>query len=296
MSSLKGSDYLRQVKNAQNRLFALSKTRHQTDSKLSHSCSIMTKRQEYLNSISEYMSSKYGEGDKLNTHFTDEKLGAFLRDRLNGDRSDGDYSDVYKVNYARGVSALIDGLKQTNITASVSKDTFNKYVKEIKERASPVSERNDYIPHIDRDAILSSLEERSLGFYLTASIQSLTGLRVSEARRICESPSSFISNNSLVNIAGKGGKLYDPLPISNSLYEILNRVGSGVSVPYSSYAAALKDLGIHSHKFRTSYVRDRMQEKLNSGVEYRQALRDISSEINHSRESITEFYLNNSGF
>jgi len=295
--NLKGSDFSRQVKNSLVRLDRLNTSKHSSSSGVDGGPSRCTfgvktndKRNDMIRDFANYISNRYGEEDKLNTHFIDKKIDSFLRDRMSNNQS-----SITKVNYARSFSSMLQGLRETNVSVAASKDVFDNYVKEVKDHAEEKADRNDYIPLEDRDAILDNLSSRNVGFAYIAELQGLTALRVSEARAIVESPHAYIKNNCLVSISGKGGREYDPIILTNELHSLISKIGQGVSVPYSSYAAALKDLGIKSNFYRTSYCRDRMISNLNR-MSYRESLRHISLEINHTRESVTQYYLDNSGF
>ena len=54
----------------------------------------------------------------------------------------------------------------------------------------------------------------------------------------------------------------------------------------------LKKYNISSHDFRFTSARDKFEEKINSGISEKEAKLQISSELNHKREEITDYYLN----
>lgn len=49
---------------------------------------------------------------------------------------------------------------------------------------------------------------------------------------------------------------------------------------------------ISSHDFRFTSARDKFEEKINCGISEKEAKLQISSELNHKREEITDYYLN----
>ena len=58
-----------------------------------------------------------------------------------------------------------------------------------------------------------------------------------------------------------------------------------------TYANHLKAYDVSSHDFRYTYVKNEVEKRLELGQEYKQILSDISKEINHSREEMTNYYL-----
>jgi len=62
---------------------------------------------------------------------------------------------------------------------------------------------------------------------------------------------------------------------------------------YNTYRQDLKSVGINrSHDFRVTYAKDLLEHKLEQGKEYKEALKEVSKEINHHRPEMTEYYLN----
>ena len=60
----------------------------------------------------------------------------------------------------------------------------------------------------------------------------------------------------------------------------------------STYYEDLKKYNISSHDFRFTSARDKFEEKINCGISEKEAKLQISSELNHKREEITDYYLN----
>ncbi len=60
----------------------------------------------------------------------------------------------------------------------------------------------------------------------------------------------------------------------------------------NTYRNDLKEVAINNpHLMRFTYAKNEFEKKLNDGVEYHQALREVSKELNHTRESMSCFYL-----
>jgi hypothetical protein len=54
----------------------------------------------------------------------------------------------------------------------------------------------------------------------------------------------------------------------------------------------LQEVGIdRSHDFRVTYAKDLLESKLEQGISYKEALKEVSQEINHHRPEMTEYYL-----
>jgi integrase len=61
---------------------------------------------------------------------------------------------------------------------------------------------------------------------------------------------------------------------------------------YNTYNKDLKEAGINrSHDFRVTYAKDLLENKLEQGISYQEALKEVSEEINHHRVEMTEYYL-----
>ena len=66
----------------------------------------------------------------------------------------------------------------------------------------------------------------------------------------------------------------------------------------NTYRNDLKEIGINNpHQWRFSYAKTEFERKINdsddgNGIEYRQALKELSVELNHSNGSRSLFYLN----
>ena len=91
-------------------------------------------------------------------------------------------------------------------------------------------------------------------------------------------------------VVGKGNHEYQPKEISSQLAKEIQKIDN---LPhYNTYSKDLKEVGIdRSHDFRVTYAKDLLEQKLEQGKEYREALKEVSQEINHHRAEMTEYYL-----
>ena len=80
--------------------------------------------------------------------------------------------------------------------------------------------------------------------------------------------------------------------------ELVEKIRTCESVPcQNTYRNDLKEAGVEkSHHWRFTYSKNEFEKKVEEGVEYHQALREVSEGLNHSleRESMTLFYLGKS--
>ena len=59
-----------------------------------------------------------------------------------------------------------------------------------------------------------------------------------------------------------------------------------------TYRKDLREVGVEQPKdMRLTYAKTTFEKKIANGVEYRQALKEVSVELNHKRESMTLYYL-----
>ena len=97
-------------------------------------------------------------------------------------------------------------------------------------------------------------------------------------------------SSKLEGVIGKGNHEYAPKEIS---YQLAQEIQKMENIPhYNTYNKDLKEVGINrSHDFRVTYAKDLLQHKLEQGISYKVALKEVSQEINHHRPEMTEYYL-----
>ncbi|WP_323593771.1 hypothetical protein [Aliarcobacter butzleri] len=284
MANLKGGSFEKQIKDAFHRLEAFGVGRVDKNDNLTHSDKLAEKREMYLKDISDYFTSQ-NLNDKLNTLLTKDNLDKFFNQRLE------DLSTKTQENYLRGFSSMLKGLEQQNINIPVhleDKDFFDDKVKEIKDQAETIIE-NRYIDDV-KDVIKNLYEDRTISG-LIAQTQYELSIRQAEAFELIKNPNKYIENGRVENLIGKGNHSYDSKEISFELEQkLLNNQKQLISK--STYYEDLKKYNISSHDFRFTSARDKFEEKINSGISEKEAKLQISSELNHKREEITDYYLN----
>ena len=284
MANLKGGSFEKQIKDAFHRLEAFGVGRVDKNDNLTHSDKLAEKREMYLKDISDYFTSQ-NLNDKLNTLLTKDNLDKFFNQRLE------DLSTKAQENYLRGFSSMLKGLEQQNINIPVhleDKDFFDDKVKGIKDQAETIIE-NRYIDDV-KDVIKNLYEDRTISG-LIAQTQYELSIRQAEAFELIKNPNKYIENGRVENLIGKGNHSYDSKEISFELEQkLLNNQKQLISK--STYYEDLKKYNISSHDFRFTSARDKFEEKINNGISEKEAKLQISSELNHKREEITDYYLN----
>ena len=284
MANLKGGSFEKQIKDAFHRLEAFGVGRVDKNDNLTHSDKLAEKREMYLKDISDYFTSQ-NLNDKLNTLLTKDNLDKFFNQRLE------DLSTKTQENYLRGFSSMLKGLEQQNIYIPVhlqDKDFFNDKVKALKDQAETIIE-NRYIDNV-KDVIKNLYEDRTISG-LIAQTQYELSIRQAEAFELIKNPNKYIENGRVENLIGKGNHSYDSKEISFELEQkLLNNQEQLISK--STYYEDLKKYNISSHDFRFTSARDKFEEKINNGISEKEAKLQISSELNHKRDEITDYYLN----
>ena len=284
MANLKGGSFEKQIKDAFHRLEAFGVGRVDKNDNLTHSDKLAEKREMYLKDISDYFTSQ-NLNDKLNTLLTKDNLDKFFNQRLE------DLSTKTQENYLRGFSSMLKGLEQQNIYIPVhlqDKDFFNDKVKALKDQAETIIE-NRYIDNVNN--VIKNLYENRAISGLIAQTQYELSIRQAEAFELIKNPNKYIENGRVENLIGKGNHSYDSKEISFELEQkLLNNQKQLISK--STYYEDLKKYNISSHDFRFTSARDKFEEKINNGISEKEAKLQISSELNHKREEITDYYLN----
>lgn len=283
MANLKGGDFEKQIKDAFHRLEAFGVSRVGKSDNLTHSDKLAEKREMYLKDITSFFKSK-NLNNKLNTLFTKQNLDNFFNKRLEN------LSSKTKENYLRGFSSMLKGLEQQNIYIPLhleDKEFFDDRVKIVKSEADIVIE-NRYIHNID-DVIKDLYEDRYISGLL-AQTQYELSIRQSEAFELVKNPFKYLDSGYVVDLVGKGNHKYTPKEISFELEQkLLNN--SYDLIDKSTYYNDLREYNISSHDFRFTAARDKFENMLKSGISEKEAKLQVSEELNHKREAITDYYL-----
>jgi len=283
MANLKGGNYQKQIKDAFHRLESFGVGRVGKNDNLTHSDKLAEKRMMYLKDIADYFTSQNLTA-KLNTLMTKDNLDNFFNQRLEN------LSIKTQENYLRGFSSMLKGLSDQNIYIPLHyEDTafFDDRVKTIKDQAETIIE-NRYIDNVEN--VLQNLYEDRAITGLIAQCQYDLSIRQEEAFELVSNPLKYIENGYIENLVGKGNHIYEPKEISFELEQkLLNNQDELISK--STYYYDLQKYDISSHDFRFTSARDKFENKLNNGISEKEAKLQISQELNHKREAITDYYL-----
>ena len=283
MANLKGGNYQKQIKDAFHRLEAFGIGRVGKNDNLTHSHKLAEKRLMFLKDISNYFISQ-SLNAKLNTLMTKDNLDKFFNQRLEA------LAPISKINYLRSFSSMLNGMTEQNIYIPLhyeDKDFFDDRVKAIKDQAETIIE-NRYIDNVEN--VISNLYEDRAITGLIAQCQYDLSIRQEEAFELVSNPLKYIENGYIENLVGKGNHIYEPKEISFELEQkLLNNQEELISK--STYYYDLQKYNISSHDFRFTSARDKFEEKVNSGISEKEAKLQISQELNHKREAITDYYL-----
>jgi hypothetical protein len=283
MANLKGGTFQKQIKDAFHRLESFGVGRVGKNDNLTHSDKLAEKRMMYLKDVANYFQSQ-NIYDKLNNLFTKDNLDKFFTDRLE------DLAAKTQENYIRGFSSMLKGLEQQNIYIPLhyeDKSFFDDKVKILKDQAETIIE-NRYIDNVEN--VISNLYQDRAITGLIAQCQYDLSIRQSEAFELVSNPLKYIENGYVENLVGKGNHTYESKEISFELEQKLLSNQDSL-IDKSTYYNDLQKYDISSHDFRFTSARDKFEEKINSGISEKEAKLQISSELNHKREEITDYYL-----
>ncbi|MCD6654616.1 MAG: hypothetical protein LT067_07620 [Sulfurovum sp.] len=276
MANLKGGTYEKQIKDAFHRLEAFGKGRYGTNDHLTHSDCLATKREMYLNDYKNYLQEN-GYSEKLNQTLTNENVQSFFNKRLEG------LKHSTQENYVRGFSSLIQGLQEVNITVNIDNTVFDSKVVEIKETAAPDTRTGLAI--VDSSEKIEQLYGKRYESGVLSEVMKNLGVRISEGYEIVKNLDTYYNptNGTIENLTGKGNHPYAAKAISTELVEKIKVCDNVPS--QNTYRNDLKGIGINKpHQWRFSYAKTEFEKKIDNGngIEYRQALKELSEELNHS--------------
>lgn len=283
--NLRGSDFQRQTKDGFFRISAFSKSRHGVDTHKTHSDGLARKREMYLRDYKKYAEEK-GFGGKLNQTMNNENIKSFLDERTKG------LMNSTQINYTRGFHSMVQGLKEVGIGIPVEKYIFDNKVKEIKQNPPNPYRTNCSVKDIS--SVLSALHEKRFESATLAQIQHELGVRTSESYKIVKNSNSLYNkgNGTIEGLIGKGNHMYNPKSISPELIAKIKECNVAKLPSQDTYRKDLKEVGVEKSKdLRLTYAKTTFEKKIANGVEYRQALSEVSKELNHARESMTLYYL-----
>jgi len=284
MANLRGSNHQKQIKSALMKMERFGKSRHNTESKNIHSEAVFKKREQILNEFSRYTQEQNIQG-KLNTLINNEYISNFLNHKLENLQANT------AENYCRSFSAMVDSLRDNNISVSVDKSIFNEKVLEAKSNDNTVVRMNRAVSNPTN--VINNLYDKHYhsGTMSEASLE--LGLRLQETMELTTNLDKYLDRdtNIISNLSGKGGQNYQDKEITKALIAKIDALSIDNYISKSTYAADLKNEGITSHDFRYSFASNTYKEQIEQGKSQQDALVFTSKEMNHHRAEITNYYL-----
>ena len=288
MANLRGSSFDKQIKDAFFRVLRLGEERHLKDDNFAHSLALADKRRMYLNDFKSFLQENGITTGKINQYMTENIVREFIEQRTIN------LSPKSALDYTSGFNSLLKGLQQANVTipSNPIQNDFLKEIREIYREELKEIERESGRYINDLNEKLDSLEEIRYSSYVIAKLQLETGLRVNEALEVVKNFDKYYDkeNSTLNGVVGKGNHEYKSKEISNQLALEIQKIDKIPS--YNAYNKDLKKVDIgRSHDFRVTYAKNLLEYKLEQGIDYKEALKEISEELNHHRPEMTEYYL-----
>jgi hypothetical protein len=286
MANLRGSSFEKQVKDAFHRLQAFGKGRYMQSDNLTHSLALANKREGYLKNFKEFLEIKGIQQGKLNTYMTSEMVKDFLSLRTS------DLSPKSSLDYITGFNSLLKGLEEKNITIPAN-PSKNDFLSPMRQELKAELKNQDFTKNRAVDNLqqkIELLQEKDYNISVIAEIQATLGLRVSEAYELAKNSDKYIQNETVSNLIGKGKHEYNLKPIQEQLVLKIQKIDNLPT--YANYLKTLKEVGINkSHDLRITYAKNTYKQKISEGMEHKEALKEVSQELNHHREQITAYYL-----
>jgi len=294
MANLRGGTFEKQVRDAFFRVEKLRESRHNKDVKGFVSLNRLKQAKMMLNKFSNYLKEERGINEgKLNQYMNDKEI---LRDFAEKEIFRHDYAPSTVQEYASLFSKVVENLSHNNVT--ISQEAIN-YTKELCREAketfrADTYETGRYVDNLQDK--LSDLYEKNFSSGVIAEVQSSLGLRISEAYEVVKNFDNYYNpnNSTIEGLIGKANHMYEEKEISHDLVQKIEAIhNNNAPIPSpNSYREDLKEVGIpKSHDLRITYAKDLYDSLKDRGYSEKEALREVSRELNHSRLEITQYYL-----
>ena len=283
MANLKGSNFQKQIRDARIRTDKRGQKKAEIHGKnFARSHNIVHARESQLQDFAKFLQNKGICDGKLNQHFTEKNLENFLKEKISN------LSSTSANTYISGFNGLLKGLKNANISIDVNHDKIVKsFTKELQKQSKEQPIKTGR--YISKSEFQQTLKKLSPHICSISRLQYQYGFRVAEAIKIASTPSKYIQNNKIVNVQGKGGRIYKPKTISPKLKKDLQKP---IKISKSGYQKAIhRTFKKSNHNLRLSYAKNQVDQLIKNGNSLLIALRTAAEELNHSRLEITRYYL-----
>lgn len=282
MSNLRGGSYEKQARDAFHRLEKFGVARHGSKDNFTHSLGLAHKREAYLRDIQNYATENKLTG-KLNQIMSNKTvMDKFFNERMKN------LSPVTQENYLRGYSSMLEGLKQANISIGIDKSYFdNKVAKIVKDTTIKTGRAIENV-----DKVIEKIYNTRYESGVIAQVQYELAFRTSEAIELVRNNEKYISGNTITGVAGKGNHIYVDKYISD---ELKSKIEAVEKVPHEdTYRSDFKKSndGQHiPHDLRFTFAKENFEAKIANGVAYKEAMKQVSTELNHVSAERTRYYL-----
>jgi len=284
MANLRGGTLDKQIKDAFHRMEKFGVSRHGSNDHATHSVALAEKRIMYLNDFKKF-SEQHEINSKLNQAMTVENIDRYLNGRLEG------LARSTQEDYVRGFSSMLEGLKESNVTIPIHREYFDAKVSAIKEIIPAQDiQTNRAIENVAQ--VIKDLYNQRYESGVLADIQNTLGIRVSEAIELLKCPNKYIANGEVTQLVGKGNHVYETKEITP---ELVAKINLAENIPHeNTFRNDLSNItqGEYTpHAFRYTYAEREFHTKVEAGIAYHTALKEVSISLNHAREEMTRYYL-----
>ena len=293
MANLRGGTFEKQVKDAFFRLEKLGNSRHNKDIQGFVSLNRLKQAKVMLNKFSNYLQERGIQEGKLNEYMSNKEI---IRDFAEKEIFKHDYAPSTVQEYANLFSKVVENLAHNNVTISQEAISYTKELyQEAKETfRADTYETGRYVDNLSDK--LSDLYQKNFSSEVIAEVQASMGLRISEAYEVVQNFNNYYNeeNNTIEGLIGKANHMYEEKEIPYNLVQKIEAIhNNNAPIPSpSSYREDLKEVGIpKSHDLRITYAKDLYESLKDRGYSEREALREVSRELNHNRLEITQYYL-----
>ncbi len=249
-----------------------------------HSLKSMDNARSITNQFVNFVNDNYS--GKVASNLTNEKVLDFIEHKL-----DNGLSGASANTYLSELSKISDNLNSLGISENqISRDVISREIRDdLKDKGHDLGKTNLDRTNRNSEALVQHMKENT-PFGLSAELQKEAGLRADDALNIASKVS--INENGSLHISGsKNGNDYNSVPLNEDL---LNRVQEAInnnySANYDEYRLAMKEGAAQTanewngtHSLRFDYANDQRADG--------KSLSEISQNLGHSREEITERYL-----
>lgn len=234
----------------------------------------------------DFIKEEYG--NRVMEHLNNDTMKQFIDEKL-----ENGLSGASANTYISELGKMADNLNQLGVN-SVSREEITDYRNDLKEQGYNLQSE-----HLDRsyenaENIISSMDGN---YALAAELQYELGLRADDA--INSDKWTINEDNSLHIENSKGGVEYDTKVLNDELLErVKDAIEQDYKLNYEDYRETLKDAVEQNgeewhgtHGLRYDFAQERFEELKEQGLNDNEALAEVSLEMGHSREEITEHYL-----